>query len=97
MIAIMVLLLRAFLTRKIVEGARQQADKGQQCSIQIIEESIRWNYTTVLNIIFLTLAAILIIRFLRTNGPEMLRMMSSSGHHEHTPSQHCHQDHDHHA
>src|ERR1700739_701521 len=46
---------------------------------QIVESSIRWNYTTILNIVFLALAAILVIRFLRTGGPAMLRMMSSSG------------------
>jgi len=67
----------------------------QQRRVQIMEESIHWNYTTVLNIIFLTLAAILVIHFLRKGGPEMLRMMSSSGHHEHNRSQHTH--HDHHA
>jgi hypothetical protein len=54
----------------------------QQRSIQIMEESIHWNYTSVLNIIFLVLALVLVIRFLRTGGPEMLRMMSSSGHQE---------------
>jgi uncharacterized membrane protein YraQ (UPF0718 family) len=69
----------------------------QQRSIRIMEESICWNYTTVLNIIFLTLAAVLVIRFLRTGGPEMLRMMSSSDHHEHNGSRHSQQDHDHHA
>jgi uncharacterized membrane protein YraQ (UPF0718 family) len=35
-----------------------------------------WNYTTVLNIIFLLIAAALVVRFLRTGGPAMLRMMS---------------------
>ena len=55
----------------------------QQRSVQIMEESIHWNYTTVLNIIFLMLAVVLVIRFLRTGGPEMLRMMSGSGHHKH--------------
>ena len=69
----------------------------QRRSIQIMEESIHWNYTAVLNIVFMTLAAVLVIRFLRTGGPEMLRMMSSSGHYEHNDSQHSHQDHDHHA
>ncbi|HEY1575833.1 MAG TPA: permease [Terracidiphilus sp.] len=54
----------------------------QQRSIQIMEESIHWNYTSVLNIIFLVLALVLVIRFIRTGGPEMLRMMSSSGHQE---------------
>jgi uncharacterized membrane protein YraQ (UPF0718 family) len=65
----------------------------QQRSVQIMEEAIRWNYTAILNIVFLTLAAILVIRFLRTGGPEMLRMMSGRGHHEHNRSQHSHQGH----
>ena len=47
-----------------------------QRSIQIAQESIRWNYTTWLNIVFLIIAALLSWRFLRTGGPEMLRMMS---------------------
>jgi uncharacterized protein len=67
----------------------------QQRSVQIVEESIHWNYTSVLNIIFLILAVVLVIRFLRTGGPGMLRMMSSSGHHERSYSRHDH--HDHHA
>jgi hypothetical protein len=50
---------------------------------QIVEETIRWNYTTVLNIVFLTLALFLVIRFLRTGGPAMLRMMNDTGRHEH--------------
>jgi uncharacterized protein len=69
----------------------------QQRTIQIMEESIHWNYTTILNIVFLMLAAVLAIRFLRTGGPAMLRMMSGSGHHELNRSQHSHQGHDHHA
>jgi hypothetical protein len=48
----------------------------QQRKAQIVEEAIRWNYTTILNIIFLVLAMFLIVRFLRTGGPAMLRMMS---------------------
>jgi len=39
-------------------------------------EGIQWNYTTVLNIIFLLIAAALVIRFLRTGGPAMLKMMN---------------------
>ena len=63
----------------------------QQRNIQVIEESIRWNYTSVLNILFLALAALLVVRFLRTGGPEMLRMMSSGGHEEHSSAhKHCH-------
>ncbi len=36
-----------------------------------------WNYTTVLNIEFLGIAAVLVLRFLRTGGPAMLRMMNA--------------------
>jgi len=42
---------------------------------QVVEASITLNYTTVLNIGFLALAAILVWRFLGTGGPEMLAMM----------------------
>ncbi len=50
-------------------------------SFNLAQESIRWNYTTWLNIIFLIIAALLAWRFLRTGGPQMLRMMSKpSGH-----------------
>lgn len=42
-----------------------------------------WNYTTVLNIVFLALVLLLVLRFLRTGGVRMLRMMSSApGAHE---------------
>ncbi len=51
----------------------------QERKTQIVEASIRWNYTTILNIIFLVLATISVIHFLRTGGPKMLRMMSGSG------------------
>jgi uncharacterized protein len=37
---------------------------------------VTWNYTTWLNIAFLALAAVLVWRFLKTAGPEMLRMMN---------------------
>ncbi len=38
-------------------------------------DGVTWNYTTVLNIGFLALAATLVWRFLRTGGREMLSMM----------------------
>ena len=44
---------------------------------KVIEAGITFNYTTVLNLVFLVLAAVLIIRFLRTGGPDMLRMMAN--------------------
>jgi uncharacterized membrane protein YraQ (UPF0718 family) len=37
-----------------------------------------WNYTTMLNIVFLMIAAILVVRFLRTGGTAMLRMMNAA-------------------
>jgi uncharacterized protein len=42
------------------------------------EHGIQWNYTTVLNIIFLLLAAALLIRFFRSGGGPMLRMMGGA-------------------
>ena len=45
-----------------------------------ITQGVQWNYTSVLNIIFLVLAAILVIRFIRTGGLPMLRMMSKPEH-----------------
>jgi uncharacterized membrane protein YraQ (UPF0718 family) len=64
----------------------------------IPDQGISWDYTTWLNIIFLTIAAILITRFVRTGGPAMLSMMggapgqaaagdSHAHHHMHHPNQ----------
>lgn len=44
----------------------------------MVEAAITWNYTTILNILFLLLAAALVWRFLRTGGPKMLRMMNQA-------------------
>lgn len=41
-------------------------------------EGISWNYTTWLNIAFLLLAAVLVVRALRFGGAQMLRMMGGS-------------------
>jgi uncharacterized membrane protein YraQ (UPF0718 family) len=53
----------------------------------VLEPSISWNYTTVLNIAFLLLAAALLWRFFRTGGRQMLAMMGGApddhGGHEH--------------
>jgi uncharacterized membrane protein YraQ (UPF0718 family) len=46
----------------------------------VVEAGVTWNYTTVLNIVFLGLAAILVWRFLNTGGPDMLRMMNKPAH-----------------
>lgn len=52
---------------------------------KVVEASLSLNYTTILNILFLGVAAVLVVRFLRTGGREMLAMMSSS------PSRHDHE------
>jgi hypothetical protein len=51
---------------------------------KIVEASITWNYTTILNVAFLALAALLVWRFIATGGLPMPKMMnappSRSGH-----------------
>ena len=78
-----------------------------QRQAKVMQAGITWNYTTWLNIAFLILAAALVLRFLRTGGLDMLRMMGGSpeqdhadhaaGHHDashigHTPQGSGHQD-----
>src|SRR6202166_1224429 len=43
---------------------------------QIVESSVSFNHTTVLNIIFLAIAAFLLVRFFKTGGQKMLAHMS---------------------
>jgi uncharacterized membrane protein YraQ (UPF0718 family) len=62
-------------------------------SATVIQEGISWNYTTWLNIAFLILAGVLVLRFIRTGGIAMLRMMGGS---PDTPPDHDHQEHGHH-
>jgi hypothetical protein len=45
--------------------------------VQLLPEGVSWNYTTALNIAALALSAVLLWRFLRTGGPDMLRMMAT--------------------
>ena len=45
-------------------------------AVPAITEGVVLNYTSVLNVLFLFVAAVLVWRFLRTGGPAMLRMMS---------------------
>src|SRR5690242_3953037 len=60
---------------------------------QVIEAHISWNYTTWLNIASLILAAILVVRFVRTGGVAMLRMMGGS---PQAAADHAHHDASHH-
>jgi uncharacterized protein len=54
---------------------------------KVVEASVHWNYTTVLNLVFLALAAALVWRFVRTGGLPMLREMNepveAHTHHHH--------------
>ena len=58
---------------------------------------LSWNYTTYLNIAFLLLAAFLVVRFVRTGGPAMLRAMGGGPddmtHHDHSSPDHSAHDH----
>src|SRR5262249_30736239 len=58
-----------------------------QRNATIMEATVSWNYSTVLNILFLGLSVVLVVRFLRTGGPDMLRMMSER------PDEHSEHDH----
>lgn len=66
----------------------------QNRNIVAISQGISWNYTSILNIIFLLLAAIMLIRFVRTGGVMMLKMMNRPAqemdHHEMAQHQHEH-------
>jgi uncharacterized protein len=54
---------------------------------KVADQGIQWNYTTVLNIVFLLLAAALLARFFRSGGAPMLRMMGGG------PDEHAHSHH----
>ncbi len=43
--------------------------------VTVFDTTISWNYDTFLNIAFILLMAVLLVRFLRTGGVAMLRMM----------------------
>ena len=47
---------------------------------QVLNAAVSWNYTTILNIIFLLLAAALVWRFSKTGGSMMLKMMKNPVH-----------------
>lgn len=69
----------------------------RQRNAHVTTAHISWNYTTFLNIAFLIIAAVLVLRFLRTGGPAMIKMMGGGpdateqehrthdgdGHHDH--------------
>jgi uncharacterized membrane protein YraQ (UPF0718 family) len=58
---------------------------------KIPDQGVSWDYTTWLNIAFLVLAAALVVRFARTGGVAMLRMMGGppDGHEDHDMDAHA--------
>jgi uncharacterized membrane protein YraQ (UPF0718 family) len=63
---------------------------------KVLEATISWNYTTVLNLIFLAVSLVLAIRFLTTGGRGMMRMMKSpsmEGHGDIDGGEHSHHHH----
>jgi uncharacterized membrane protein YraQ (UPF0718 family) len=69
----------------------------QDRSIDVMQHGITWNYTSVLDLIALAVSAVLIWRFMRTGGPEMLAHMESPGGHDHSCHAHGHGHHHHHG
>jgi len=63
---------------------------------KVTEAAIHWNYTTYLNIAFLLIAAALVIRFVRSGGIPMLKMMGGEpdGMAGHEHNAHDHSAHD---
>jgi uncharacterized membrane protein YraQ (UPF0718 family) len=60
-----------------------------QRNAMVMHEAVSWNYTSVLNILFLTFSAILLVRFLKTGGPAMLREMGGAAPHPNAEPHHC--------
>jgi len=58
---------------EIIFGVLGLIPSERQANVQTAQVS--WNYTTFLNIAFLLLAAVLVIRFFRSGGRQMLAMM----------------------
>jgi uncharacterized membrane protein YraQ (UPF0718 family) len=67
----------------------------QDRSIDVMQQGITWNYTSLLDIIALVVSAVLVWRFMRTGGPEMLAAMEAPGGHDHACHGHAHHHHHH--
>src|SRR4051812_32253350 len=65
-------------------------------SAKVVEASFAWNYTTWLNLAFLLLTVVLVVRFVRTGGVPMLRMMGGPAEDDSSPP-HDHEHHGHHG
>jgi uncharacterized protein len=66
------MVLGGYAVELIFGGFGLVPDHGQA---EVMQESVRWNYTTWLNIMALLVTAVLLVRFFRTGGRQMLAMM----------------------
>jgi len=60
-----------------------------QRNAMVMQEAITWNYTSVLNILFLIVSVMLLVRFLKTGGPAMLREMGGAASEPNAEPHHC--------
>jgi uncharacterized protein len=80
----MLVILAAFYATMVVAGYIIEFSFGAlglvpaERDARVAAHGIEWNYTTVLNIIFLLLAAALLVRFFRSGGAPMLKMMGGT-------------------
>jgi uncharacterized membrane protein YraQ (UPF0718 family) len=94
--AMMLTLLGTFYAAMVVAGYLVELVFGaaslipSQRNATVMHAGISLNYTTWLNIAFLALATVLVIRFVTTGGIPMLRMMGGSPDTEHDHHDHCH-------
>ncbi len=92
----MLTLLGTFYTAMVAAGYLVELIFGatrlipQQRNATIMEATVSWNYTTWLNIAFLAVAAILVVRFVTTGGVPMARMMGGSPDGGHDHHHECH-------
>jgi uncharacterized protein len=63
-----------------------------RAAAKIPDSGVSWDYTTWLNIVFLVAAAVLIVRFVRSGGAMMLRMMGGAPAATEADSGHAHHD-----
>jgi uncharacterized membrane protein YraQ (UPF0718 family) len=82
------MVLAGYVVELLFGGLGLPPDHGQA---RVVTQSIHWNYTTVLNLVFFAVTAVLLVRFFRTGGREMLSMMGGDGDH----GDHGHGDDDH--
>jgi len=94
--AMMLRLLGTFYAAMVIAGYLVELIFGaaglipSQRNATVMEAGISWNYTTWLNIVFLALAALLVVRFVITGGIPMLRAMGGSPDTEHEHDHHHH-------